>query len=81
MRSSAPAYLPFASGANPLAIGAPHPQIVQIEKEILRCDLEIAEIEARTDCCPAYLKVWGIEDWRHERRILTAMKNRMGGQS
>jgi hypothetical protein len=46
----------------------------QIEREIQRCEREIAEIESRTDCCPAYLTVLGSEDWRYEKRILESLE-------
>lgn len=39
----------------------------QIEREIQRCERE-------TDCCPAYLTVLGIEDWRYEKRILESLE-------
>lgn len=47
------------------------------DAQIARCDAEIAAIEARaaTDE-PAYLVVMGTEDWRAERCLLVAARER-----
>lgn len=42
----------------------------ELERQIDRCDREIAEIEARTDEGPAYLRVLGTVDWEREKRLL-----------
>ncbi len=40
-----------------------------LRSELLRCDREIAEIETHHSD-PAYLVTLGIEDWRHEERLI-----------
>lgn len=48
--------------------------MLDLSREIARCDAEIAEIAERPDVlsgnCPAWLVVLGTEDWRAEKRLL-----------
>lgn len=41
-----------------------------IDREIERCDREIAQIQALEPVRPAYLTTLGILDWESEKRIL-----------
>jgi hypothetical protein len=43
----------------------------ELQRELERCDQEIAEIAARSpETEKAYLTVLGTNDWEHEKRIL-----------
>lgn len=44
--------------------------MTDIDREIARCDDEIARMEAQDGNAPAYLVTMGVEDWRRERRML-----------
>lgn len=41
-----------------------------IDREIERCDREIAQMQAQEPIRPAYLTTIGILDWESEKRIL-----------
>lgn len=54
-------------------------RLSDLEREIARCDREIAEMEQQPPVQPAYLTTLGIQDWKAEKRILQQMAATSGG--
>jgi len=41
-----------------------------LDEQIARCDREIQAMESHEEHGPAYLRVMGLNDWHHEKRLL-----------
>lgn len=46
------------------------------DREIARCEREIADMECQSPTQPAYLTTLGIQDWRAEKARIEAEKRR-----
>jgi hypothetical protein len=47
--------------------------VAALEREIARCDAEIAAMYTQEPVKPAYLTTLGIQDWEGEKRILQSI--------